>query len=214
MQPDDGSAPDERPQTAVPRHEIVAAAEAVAEGEAIVYPTETVYGLGADGSDADAVSRVYELKGRSADKPLSIAVPDIETAEHWAHLTDRDRSFMRLFLPGPVTVVVKRNSSLPPQLTGGGNRVGIRIPDHPVALSLLEETAPTPVTATSANRSGEPSIRNPEDLPAPIRAGVAAIVDAGTTPGGVGSTVVDIERATIHRRGAIADDVERWLAER
>lgn len=214
MQPDDESATDERLQTAVSRREIVAAAEAIAEGEAIVYPTETVYGLGADGSDADAVSRVYELKDRSADKPLSIAVPDIGTAEQWAHLTDRDRAFMRSFLPGPVTVIVERNPSLPPRLTAGSDRVGIRIPDHPVALSLLEETAPTPVTATSANRSGEPSVRNPAGLPASIRDGVAAIVDTGTTPGGVGSTVVDIDRGTIHRRGAIPDEVDRWLAER
>lgn len=186
------------------------AARAVRQGDLVVYPTETVYGLGADALSVEAVERVYELKGRAREKPLSMAVPDVDAARPYVHPTERDVRFMREFLPGPVTVVVERDDRLPDALTAGRSRVGVRIPDHDLALQLLE--AVHPVTATSANRSGQPSVRNPAELDDAIRNGVAAIVDGGETPG-VESTVVDPERGEIHRRGALADEVERWLAD-
>lgn len=190
--------------------DVAGAAEAIRDGKAVVYPTETVYGLGADALSAEAVERVYELKGRSREKPLSMAVPGVDAARPYVHPTERDVRFMREFLPGPVTVVVERDDRLPDALTADRSRVGVRIPDHDLALQLLE--AVHPVTATSANRSGQPSVRNPTELDDAIRNGVAAIVDDGETPG-VESTVVDPERGEIHRRGALADEVERWLAD-
>ena len=193
--------------------DVAAAAAAVRRGDPVVYPTETVYGLGADASDADAVERVYDLKGRSRNDPLSFAVPDVDAALDFARPTEREEAFMREFLPGPVTVVVERRDALPDVLTGGRDRVGVRVPDHELALELLREAAPTPVTATSANVSGNPSVTRVADLDDRIREGVAAVVDGGETPGAE-STVVDPGEGVVHRRGAMADEIARWLAER
>ncbi|KAA9399496.1 threonylcarbamoyl-AMP synthase [Haloarcula sp. CBA1130] len=187
------------------------AAAAVRDGGLVVYPTETVYGLGADALDAEAVERVFEAKGRDRDKPISMAVPDVETARQYTRVNERELAFMREFLPGPVTVVTERRDAVPDVLVAGRDRVGIRIPDHDTALELLAETGP--LTATSANISGNPSARTVDDLDA-IRERVAAVVDDGETDGGTGSTVVDVDSGTIHRRGARADAVESWLAAR
>jgi L-threonylcarbamoyladenylate synthase len=192
------------------RDDIVQATSHLALGALVVYPTDTVYGLGADAIAGDAVERVFELKGRPRDEPLSMAVPDVEAALEHTRPTDRTEAFMREFLPGPVTIVVEREHHVPNALTAGRDRVGVRIPDHEVALELLEEFAP--ITATSANRTGQGSISNPDDLDPEIRQGVGAVIDAGETPGGE-STVVDPEQGIIHRRGPQADDIEAWLTD-
>ncbi|WP_248895664.1 L-threonylcarbamoyladenylate synthase [Haloplanus halobius] len=185
-----------------------AAADAVRDGRAVVYPTETVYGLGADATDADAVERVFDLKDRPRDNPLSLGVPSVDAALEYTRPTPREERFMRRFLPGPVTVVVERRSTLPDVLTAGRDRVGVRVPNHELALALLERTPP--LTATSANRSGEPSVTHPDQLDERIREGAAVVLDGGETPG-TESTVVDPGRGVIHRRGAMADDIEAWL---
>jgi len=188
------------------------AAAAISRGGAVVYPTETVYGLGADAADADAVERVFELKGRDRSKPLSLGVPDIDAARRYTRPSALAVRFMRAFLPGPVTVVVERKPAVPDVLTAGGDRVGVRIPDHEVALALFERVAPTPVTATSANVSGSPSVTDVSSLDPTLRESVGAVVDAGPTPG-TESTVVDPERNVVHRRGAMADAIVAWLTE-
>jgi len=137
-------------------------------------------------------------------------VPDVVTATEYTAPTDRERAFMEAFLPGPVTVVTERRPTVPDALTAGRDRVGVRVPDHDLALSLLREVSP--VTATSANVSGRPSARNVADLDDRIREYATAVVGGGETPGG-GSTVVDVARDEIHRRGHLADEVEAWLAE-
>ena len=184
------------------------AAAAIRAGRPVVYPTETVYGLGADALDPLAVGRVFELKGRARTEPISMAVPDIETAFEYTDPTERERAFAEQFLPGPVTLVLARGERVPDVLTAGRARVGIRVPDHEIALALLERVAP--VTATSANVSGEPSARRVADLGERIQAGVTAVIDDGETPGG-GSTVVDVTSEEIHRRGPLADEIEAWL---
>lgn len=191
---------------------IDAAAAAVRAGEAVVYPTETVYGLGADATDADAVERVFELKGRDRSKPLSVGVPDVTAAREYARPSPFEVRFMERFLPGPVTVVVERGSDLPDVLTAGGDRVGVRVPDYEVTLDFYRR-ADRPVTATSANRSGAPSVRTPVELDSTLRGRVGAVLDAGETPGGTESTVVDPGRNVIHRRGAMADEVAAWLTD-
>jgi L-threonylcarbamoyladenylate synthase len=183
------------------------AVAAVREGRAVVYPTETVYGLGADATDAAAVEGVFDLKGRSRENPLSLAVPDVDAALEYTRPTDRAERFMRRFLPGPVTVVVERRPTLPDVLTAGRDRVGVRVPDHDLARELLERTPP--LTATSANRSGSPSVTRIADLDDAIRSRTV-VIDGGETPG-TESTVVDPGRGVIHRRGAQADAVEAWL---
>lgn len=192
------------------RDDLIQATSMLAMGELAVYPTDTVYGLGADAIAADAVERVFEVKRRSRDEPLSMAVPDVDGALEHVTVTEREEAFMRAFLPGPVTVVLEREPHVPDVLTAGRDRVGIRIPDHNLALELLDEFAP--ITATSANPSGESNVIDPDNLTPAIRDGVGAVFDAGVLPGGE-STVVDPGSGDIHRRGERADDVAQWLAE-
>jgi L-threonylcarbamoyladenylate synthase len=187
------------------------AADAIRAGDLAVYPTETVYGLGADALDATAVESVFAAKRRDRNDPISLAVPSIEAALVYAKADADERAFMERFLPGPVTVVLERRPVVPDALTGGRERVGIRIPDHEAALSLLERVAP--ITATSANVSGRPSVTTLGDLDPAIDRAAAVVLDGGELPG-TASTVVDVEAATIHRRGRDADAIEAWLAER
>ena len=186
------------------------AVDAIAAGEAVVYPTETVYGLGADATNPAAVDRVYEIKTRPRDKPLSVAFADRDHAYQHTDPTDRELAFMKEFLPGPVTVIVDRKPTLPDVLTDADPRVGVRIPANETALALCE--AAGPITATSANRSGEPSVRQPANLSASVRQAVGTVIDTGETPG-TESTVVDVSSGEIHRRGAAVDEIEAWLAD-
>lgn len=190
--------------------EISQACEALTAGQLVVYPTETVYGLGADALHEVAVERVFEAKNRNRSKPISMAVPDVETAREFVRLTEREEAFARQFLPGPVTLVVERRSMVPDVLTAGRDRVGVRIPDHDLSRELARRAGP--ITATSANVSGTGSARRLEAVDEQIRELAAVVLDGGETPGG-GSTVVDVSRGEIHRQGADADVVERWLAE-
>jgi L-threonylcarbamoyladenylate synthase len=183
------------------------AVDAIATGELVVYPTETVHGLGADALDPDAVERVFDAKGRSRDKPISLAVPDVEAALEYVEPEPIEQEFMREFLPGPVTVLVQRREMVPDVLTAGREQVGVRVPDHELALSLLAEVAP--ITATSANISGQPSARRVADLDS-ITDSAAVVLDGGET-GGTGSTVVDVASGEIHRRGANAAAIAAWL---
>jgi L-threonylcarbamoyladenylate synthase len=185
------------------------AGEAIREGGLVVYPTETVYGLGADALDPAAVERVFETKDRPRDRPLSLGVPDVDRALEYAAPTAREERFMRAFLPGPVTVVVERRGVVPDALTAGRDRVGIRVPDHDVALALYR-IAGRPVTATSANRSGRGSARRVAEVDRSVRE-AAVVLDAGETPGSE-STVVDLSLADpVIRAGANADAVRTWL---
>jgi len=188
---------------------VAAAAAAIRDGDLVVYPTETVYGLGADALDPDAVERAYEAKGRDRSKPLSMGVPSVDAAREHVDVTERERAFMDAFLPGPVTVLCEREPHVPDALVAGGDRVGVRIPAHDLALEFFE-VAGTPVTATSANVSGEPSVRHPDDLDPRFRERVNFVLDGGHTDGAE-STVVDPSTDEIVRRGALADDVEAWL---
>ncbi len=190
--------------------ELRAAAAAVDRGELVVYPTETVYGLGADALDAAAVERVFDLKGRDRSNPLSLGVASVDDALRYTRPTERAVAFARAFLPGPVTVVVERGDRVPDALTAGRDRVGIRVPDHDLARALMAETGP--LTATSANVSGTGSVTSPGGLGERVSEGVTAVIDGGETPG-TESTVVDPAAGTIHRRGAMAGAIEAWLAD-
>jgi len=192
---------------------LAAAADAAREGDVVVYPTETVYGIGADATDADAVKRVFEAKRRSREKPVSMAVPDLAAATEHVRLGERERAFADEFLPGPVTLVCERRETVPDILTAGRDRVGLRIPDHDGALALLERSPP--LTATSANVSGRPSVRYAADLDPEIREAAAVVLGRRDDPpaDAVGSTVVDVARGEIHREGAVGEAVRAWLDE-
>ncbi len=191
--------------------EIEGAVRAIRDGSLVVYPTETVYGLGADALDPDAIERVFEAKRRPHEKPISLAVPDVESALSYVRPTDRERKFMEEFLPGPVTVLCEKRDGVPDVLTADRERVGVRIPDHELALQLLRRVAPTPITSTSANVSGRASVTRIADLDAEIRDAAEVVIDGGET-GETGSTVVNVECDEIVRRGENADEIEAWLA--
>ena len=193
---------------AATRETLDRAATAVAAGDVVVYPTETVYGLGADALDADAVGQVFEAKGRDRDDPLSLGVASVDAALGHTRPTTVATAFMRAFLPGPVTVVVERKRTVPDALTAGRDRVGVRVPDHPIARALLAKTGP--LTATSANVSGTGSVTSVDDLDGRIRKRATTVIDGGETPG-TESTVVDPDAGRIHRRGAMAGAIEAWL---
>jgi L-threonylcarbamoyladenylate synthase len=187
-----------------------AAAEAIRDGRLVVYPTETVYGLGADATDAAAVDRVFEAKQRARDEPVSAAFPSVDAVLEHTRPTARERAFMRAFLPGPVTVLVERRPTLPDVLTAGRDRVGVRVPDHDLARRLLHEVAP--VTATSANVSGGANARSVDEVDDRIQSAAAVVIDGGRTPGGE-STVVDPSSDEVIRPGAMAGAIEAWLEE-
>lgn len=189
--------------------ELDRAARAIRNGELVVYPTETVYGLAADAVDSTAIERVFDAKRRAREKPISLAVPDVETARKYVRPTTPETAFMDEFLPGPVTVLCEKRDVVPDLLTGGRSHVGIRIPDQPLALELLRRVSP--ITSTSANVSGRGSVTLLDELDDEIRDAAAVVIDGGET-GGTGSTVVNVERGEILRRGENADAIEAWLA--
>ena len=189
--------------------DLTAAVAALRRGDLVVYPTETVYGLGADATDPEAVARVFEAKDRARENPVSMALPEVGAAPDYVRWTDRERAFCEAFLPGPVTVLLERTDRVPDGLVAGRDRVGIRVPDHDVARTLARRVGP--VTATSANLSGRPSARRLADLDPAIRER-AVVVDGGETPG-TESTVVDVAGGELRRRGARAAAIEAWLEE-
>lgn len=171
----------------------------------VVYPTDTIYGLGADALSEEAILKVYEAKRRPVSQPISIAVSDFEMAFGVARIDRRALAFMEAFLPGPVTVVVPARSSLPETLTGGTGMIGIRVPAHPVCLRLIT-LLDSPVTATSANQHGARDPVSPDEC----HVMHDLLIDGGRLPG-TPSTVVDLEHGAILRRGVLAEDVEAYI---
>ena len=174
----------------------------------IVYPTDTVYGLGGDALSDDAVLRVYEAKMRPVGKPISVAVSDTEMLCAVARVDGFSRGLIDRFLPGPVTVILESRSCIPDLLTGGTGRIGVRIPAHDLALAIIRGLD-SPITATSANVSGEKDPASPEEVRVPYD----LLVDGGSLSG-LPSTVVDPKERRILRRGALAEEVEAYFGDR
>jgi L-threonylcarbamoyladenylate synthase len=189
---------------------------ALEKGGVIVYPTDTFYGLGASGFRAEAVLKVFRLKRRNAAKPLSLVIPDVTgMLEAVAgSIPDLLEPLAERFWPGPLTLILPASPRLPRELLGDADRIGVRIPDHPWLRSLLRE-ARFPLTATSANLSGDPETTDPLTAARSFPEGVDLIVDGGRTAGGLASTVVDLTAAPprILREGAVPSDVLRAVWE-
>lgn len=184
---------------------IAAAAAVLRAGGLVAFPTETVYGLGANALDAAAVRRVFAAKGRPADNPLIVHVASLAAAlEVAAWLSPLARSLAERFWPGPLTLVVEADPAVPAVTTGGLTTVAVRIPDHPVALALLR-AAGVPVAAPSANRSGRPSPTTAQHVADDLGQAVDVVVDGGACHVGVESTVVDArgDVPVILREGAV-----------
>lgn len=179
------------------------------EGGVIIYPTDTFYGLGASGFHAEAVRKVFRLKRRDAAKPLSLVIPDIGGLLQAVavEIPGLMQPLAERFWPGPLTVVLKASPRLPKDLLGDSDRIGVRIPGHPWLRRLLRE-ARFPLTATSANISGERETTDPHEAAKAFREGVDLIVDGGRTTGGLASTVVDLTASPprILREGAIPSE--------
>ncbi|MBP2132960.1 L-threonylcarbamoyladenylate synthase [Methanomicrobium sp. W14] len=173
----------------------------------IVYPTETVYGLGCDAFSENAIHRVYEVKKRPVSNPISVAVCDLEMALAITLMSDFEQEFIERFLPGPVTAVVKAGSCIPKVLTGGTDYIGIRIPDNETALNIIREFD-APITSTSANISGG---KSPVDFNE-VTVVYDLFVDGGRLPG-TPSTVVDLCRKEVIRAGPQLDEIGRYLAD-
>jgi L-threonylcarbamoyladenylate synthase len=171
-----------------------------------VFPTETVYGLGADALDAAAVARLVAVRGREEGKPVLVLVRDLEMAATVAtDVPDEARRLAARFWPGPLTLVLRARPGLPAPLTAGGDTIGVRVPGHPVAAALVAGLG-RPVTAPSANPPGATPPRRVEEGRAYFGARVAVYLDGGELPGG-GSTVAAVEggRVRVLRAGPVGE---------
>jgi len=188
---------------------LLPAAEALRTGELVAFPTETVYGLGANALDAGAVARIFAAKGRPGDNPLIIHVAypaDIEPLT--TGLTPLARRLLEAFAPGPLTLILPRSAIVPDIVTAGLDTVAVRIPAHPVARRLIE-LAGVPVAAPSANKSGRPSPTRAWHVEEDFSGLIPYIIDGGSCEFGLESTVLDLtdESPTILRPGAITQDM-------
>ncbi len=181
------------------------AAALLRAGEVVAFPTETVYGLGADAFDAEAVRKIFAAKGRPADNPLIVHVARLDQIDLLAEAVSAPaRRLIDAFFPGPLTVILKKKPEVPGVVTGGLDTVGVRMPRHPVAQAFLAACG-RPVAAPSANRSGRPSPTTWQAAYADLDGRVACILQAERTPAGLESTVVDCTEATptVLRTGVI-----------
>ena len=189
-----------------PEPEVIAQAAAVIRrGGLVAFPTETVYGLGADALSPAAVARIFDAKGRPAYDPIIVHVADSEALSRVAQEVPQVACRLaETFWPGPLTLVLPRAEAVPPTVTAGRDTVAVRCPDHPVALALIQ-AAGTPIAAPSANRFGGPSPTTAQHVLDDLAGQVELILDAGPTPIGVESTVLDLTQAvpTILRPGGL-----------
>ena len=189
-------------------------ADMIKEGKLIAYPTETVYGLGTNALDENAVKRLLEVKGRPR-KPISVVISDLDHVERIAEPNEVAMKLMEKFFPGPITVIVKKKDTIPSIVTAGTDKIGIRMPDYKIPLKLAEFSG-VPVTSTSANISGKPSPTKPEHVMEDFMGKIDAILDAGETPLKIESTVVDTttKPPRVLRVGAISlNEIEKVVGE-
>jgi L-threonylcarbamoyladenylate synthase len=171
---------------------IAEAAKVLRAGGLVAFPTETVYGLGANALDAEAVSRVFAAKGRPANNPVIVHIAEAKQAEDLVTLWPETAALLASrFWPGPLTLVLSQRPSIPDIVTAGGPTVAIRMPAHPVALALLRAVQ-VPIAAPSANRSTYLSPTRPEHVLSGLEGRIDLLVDAGPTLGGIESTVIDL----------------------
>lgn len=196
---------------------VMKAAGVLRRGGVILYPTDTLYGLGADALSEEAIGKVYAIKGRDAGKPLHCVVADLDMAARYAIVNDLARKLAEAFLPGPLTLVMQKREDVDPALSKGRTEFAIRIPNNEFCLELAR-TFDGPFTTTSANASGEQSQPTPEKILEQLGSAAAHIdlvIDAGPLLGGAPSTIVNVVsgHSSILRAGAIpTDDIMKAAA--
>ena len=194
---------------------ILRAAKALKDGHLVAFPTETVYGLGADASSGEAVARIYSVKGRPADHPLIVHIASMQDIDKWAiDIPEYAIKLAREFWPGPMTLVLKRSELAKDFITGGQDTVGVRVPNHSIALAILEEFKKFGghgVAAPSANRFGAVSPTTAEAVQDELSEYLGnrdLILDGGSSQVGVESTIIDCtgEAPRVLRLGAITSE--------
>jgi L-threonylcarbamoyladenylate synthase len=187
-------------------------------GGVVAMPTDTLYGLAADPFSTAAVARVFAIKGRPAERAMPLVAADVDqVVRHIGPLSEPARRLASRYWPGPLTLLVARPPSMPAEVAGGRGEVGVRVPAHAVPRELCRACGRL-LTATSANLSGEPASNDPDDIERSLDVaggmGVDLLLDAGRTPGGAPSTIVDVTGREVRlvRPGAIAwDDVQACM---
>ena len=180
------------------------AAECLKNGGLVAFPTETVYGLGADGLNPEASKKIYAAKGRPSDNPLIVHIADLEAMDKLGFTNDKAYTLAHAFWPGPLTIILPKKDIVPKETTGGLDTVAIRMPSHPAALSLIRQSG-VYVAAPSANISGRPSPTKAEHVIEDMSGRIEYIIDGGPVGIGIESTIVDLsgEVPTILRPGYI-----------
>jgi L-threonylcarbamoyladenylate synthase len=193
--------------------DVARAAALLRRGELVAFPTETVYGLGADASNPVAIAGIFAAKGRPVDHPLIVHLPDASHLERWAvDIPEAAGKLAAAFWPGPLTLILKRHPSVLNAITGGQDTVGLRVPDHPLALQLLREFDGANgggLAAPSANRFGRVSPTTAAHVQEELGSAVAMILDGGPCAVGIESTILDLSGGTprILRPGMLDADV-------
>jgi L-threonylcarbamoyladenylate synthase len=196
------------------RDAIQEAAKWILNGGLVALPTDTLYGLAADPFSSDAVARVFAVKGRSAERALPLIAADTsQVTAHLSRLSGLAQQLVQRFWPGPLTLLVPAPVALARDVTGGTGKVGVRVPADAVARAICAE-AGRPITATSANISGEPATFDPDQVERSLGDRLDLLVDTGRTAGGAPSTIVDVTgiEPVLVRAGAISwDDIQACL---
>lgn len=193
----------ENPEASLVRY----AADQIRAGEVLGMPTDTFYGLAADPFNLRAVDRVYEIKSRLRHKPLSLLIGSVDQAEELAQpLPEEFYALARKYWPGPLTIIVKASSKLPLKVTANTGNVALRVPNAKIPLAVVQ-AAGIPITATSANLSGEAECTTAMAVRDQLEERISIIVDGGTSPRDIASTIIDLtdeeSRWRILREGAI-----------
>jgi L-threonylcarbamoyladenylate synthase len=201
-------------RSAPQRDAIDEAAKWIRAGYIVAIPTDTLYGLAADPFSDTAVARVFEAKGRRMDRALPLVAADVaQIVSRLGPLSETAARLADRFWPGPLTLLVPAPRRLARDVSGGTGTVGVRVPADRVARAVCAACG-HPVTATSANLSGDPAAATPDDVERTLGDRLEFLLDAGPTPGGAPSTIVDVTAADprLVRAGAIAwDEIQAWL---
>lgn len=183
-------------------------AQIIQEGGIVIFPTETVYGIGVNGLNETAIKKLYEVKQRPTNKPISLLVNSIEMIEKVAKdITEIEYDLIKRFLPGPLTIVLKKKDIVPDIVTAGFDTIGIRMPENEIALNLIEY-AGVPIATPSANISGKPSGTNLKEIMKDFNDKVDYFIDGGISKIGMASTIVQIIDSNPHilRKGKISEE--------
>ena len=180
-------------------------AEALKNGAIMIYPTDTIYGIGGNALQSSVVQRIFKVKKRPSELPVPVAVNSVLMANDLAHVMDDAKKLMKTFWPGPLTIVLKRKSIVPDEVTGGSDKVGIRMPNHSIPIKLMELTK-FPLVTTSANLHGQPSPIQIDERVKKLAENIDLIINTEETLGSVPSTVLDLtsKQLKVLRKGPIS----------